>query len=224
MRCEPRTAVSAFRIASCVAPNFAKICCAASFFDFVAASNKCSVDTYSSLKASASLKACSNSACTACESCACCTPPPETLGSFSISFAASAATCSALMPIFSSTGGTIPSASRTSDASRCTGRISGLPCSEANSTDFCTASCAFNVNLSQRMAIVSPFQCPAFQPLRQKKKAEDGNYRLPLAKCLKNQAALACAASTCCRPTVTLICFSFASAFLARRIFSRPLS
>src|SRR5438046_3006659 len=57
------------------------------------------------------------------------------------------------MPIFSSTGGTIPSLSSSNPASKCSGRTSGLPCSDASSFARCTASCAFTVNLSQRMGI-----------------------------------------------------------------------
>src|ERR1700674_3191888 len=57
------------------------------------------------------------------------------------------------MPIFSSTGGTMPSRSSTRAASRCTGASSGLPCSEASSFARWTASCALTVNLSQRMAM-----------------------------------------------------------------------
>src|SRR5712692_4652057 len=60
------------------------------------------------------------------------------------------------MPIFSSTGGTMPSLSSTKAANRCTGSSSGLPCSEARSLARCTASCAFNVNLSQRIAMMTP--------------------------------------------------------------------
>src|SRR3981081_1090613 len=59
------------------------------------------------------------------------------------------------MPIFSSTGGTMPSRSSTRAASRCTGVSSGLPCSEASSFARWTASCALTVNLSQRMAMTS---------------------------------------------------------------------
>src|SRR5580658_2903778 len=59
------------------------------------------------------------------------------------------------MPIFSSTGATIPSRSSTSAASKCTGTSSELPCSEASSLARWTASCAFTVNLSQRIAINS---------------------------------------------------------------------
>src|SRR5882762_1601875 len=180
-RCVPRTVANAFRIASCVAPSPAKIFCAASFLIRVAANSKCSVETYSSLKASASLNACSNNFCAACESCACCTPPPETLGSRSISFCASAATCSAEIPIFSSTGGTIPSPSCTMAASRCTGNTSGLPFSEADSTPFCTASCAFNVNLSQRIAMlslhVSAFPVSRVPALTAKEKAAERRQR-----------------------------------------------
>src|SRR5579863_9737008 len=58
------------------------------------------------------------------------------------------------MPIFSSTGETIPSLSSSRAASRCTGSSSGLPCSEARSFARWTASCALTVNLSQRMGMV----------------------------------------------------------------------
>src|SRR5579864_8611421 len=57
------------------------------------------------------------------------------------------------MPIFSSTGGTIPSLSSSSAASRWMGRSSGLPCSEASSFARWTASCALTVNLSQRIGM-----------------------------------------------------------------------
>src|SRR6267378_976819 len=59
------------------------------------------------------------------------------------------------MPIFSSTGETMPSRSSTRAASRCAGASSGLPCSEASSFARWTASCALTVNLSQRMAMMS---------------------------------------------------------------------
>src|SRR5579872_35058 len=57
------------------------------------------------------------------------------------------------MPIFSSTGGTMPSLSSSSAASRWIGRSSGLPCSEASWFARWTASCALTVNLSQRMGM-----------------------------------------------------------------------
>src|SRR6185503_17112421 len=60
------------------------------------------------------------------------------------------------MPIFSSTGCTIPSLSSSSAASRWSGNSSGLPCSEARSLPRCTASCAFTVSFSQRIAIRTP--------------------------------------------------------------------
>src|SRR3977135_2260268 len=60
------------------------------------------------------------------------------------------------MPIFSRTGGTMPSLSSRSAASRWTGNSSGLPCSEASSFARWTASCALTVNLSQRIGMVIP--------------------------------------------------------------------
>src|ERR1700746_2537592 len=57
------------------------------------------------------------------------------------------------MPIFSRTGGTMPSLSSSRAASRWMGRSSGLPCSEASSFARWTASCAFTVNLSQRIGM-----------------------------------------------------------------------
>ncbi len=57
------------------------------------------------------------------------------------------------MPIFSNTGGTMPSLSSSSAASRWTGNSSGLPCSEASWLARWTASCALTVNLSQRMGM-----------------------------------------------------------------------
>src|SRR5579862_7058117 len=61
------------------------------------------------------------------------------------------------MPIFSSTGRIMPSLSSSSAASKCRGNSSGLPCSEASSLPRCTASCAFTVSFSQRIAIRTPF-------------------------------------------------------------------
>ena len=63
---------------------------AASRFSLVMASSMCSVETYSSLKLAASLKAFSSICEAASERCACVAPLPETLGSFSISRMASA--------------------------------------------------------------------------------------------------------------------------------------
>src|SRR5688572_18219476 len=51
----------------------------------------------------------------------------------------------------------MPSRSTARAASRCTGRISGLPLSVASELADCTASCAFSVNLSQRIAILYSF-------------------------------------------------------------------
>src|SRR5215469_6358389 len=60
------------------------------------------------------------------------------------------------MPIFSKIGGTMPSLSSNSAARKCSGNSSGLPCSEASWFARCTASCAFTVNLSQRIAMFTP--------------------------------------------------------------------
>src|SRR6476661_9909158 len=46
--------------------------------------------------------------------------------------------------------------SSSSAASRWSGNSSGLPCSEARSLPRCTASCAFTVSFSQRIAIRTP--------------------------------------------------------------------
>jgi hypothetical protein len=56
----PRTADSAFRIASCVAPNAFSAPCTAPLRSSASASSRCSVETYSSLKFSASRNACSS--------------------------------------------------------------------------------------------------------------------------------------------------------------------
>src|SRR5271166_4043298 len=63
------------------------------------------------------------------------------------------------MPIFSRTGATMPSLSSTSAASRWSGASSELPCSEASSFARWTASCAFTVNFSQRIAMIYPSGC-----------------------------------------------------------------
>src|SRR5581483_2934979 len=76
-------------------------------------------ETNSSLKRSASLKALSSTFEALAESCAWVAPPPDTLGKRSTSARASAAIASTLTPIFSSTGGTMPSRSSTSASNKC---------------------------------------------------------------------------------------------------------
>ncbi len=67
-----------------------RISCAASRFSLVIASSRCSVETYSSLKFAASLKASSSSFELASDRCAWVAPLPDTLGSLPISRMASA--------------------------------------------------------------------------------------------------------------------------------------
>src|SRR6185437_11822370 len=118
------------------------------------ANGKCSVETNSSLNLSASLKDWSSTFCMAAERLACMAPPPDTLGSRSMACITSASTRDGSAPSLVSTGAIMPSRSRTSAASRCTGNISGLPCCEATSLACWIASCDLMVNLSQRMAII----------------------------------------------------------------------
>ena len=151
----PRTLVSACRTEACVAPREASSSRAGSLFCSVRASRRCSVETYSSLKSAASLKARSRTFCIAFESPGCELEPP-TLGSLFNASLARERSCSVGTPTFCRTGTMMPSLSSSRAASMCMGVSSGLPCSSARLVAACTASCDLTVNLSQRIAIVSP--------------------------------------------------------------------
>src|ERR1700733_2438919 len=138
-----------------VAPSEASSSRAGSFFCSVKASSRCSVETYSSLKSAASLKARSSTFCIALDRPGCELAPP-TLGSLLSASFARASNCSVGTPTFCSTGTIMPSLSSSSAASMCNGVSSGLPCSSARLVAAWTASCDFTVNLSQRIAILLP--------------------------------------------------------------------
>ena len=153
MRCDPRTAVSAFRMASCVAPWRARISCAGSRFSCVAREQQvlgrdvlvlevvgffeCALQKLVRRGRQRGLRR---------------RRPKLWADARSLRRFRSSTACGP-MPIFSSTGGTMPSRSSSSAASKCSGSNSGLPCSDASSFARCTASCALTVNLSQRIAI-----------------------------------------------------------------------
>src|SRR5437016_10447550 len=68
-------------------------------------------------------------------------------------FMVSTSTLAGFTPSLESTDTTMPSRSSNSEANTCTGSNSGLPCCEARSFACWIASCAFTVNLSQRIAM-----------------------------------------------------------------------
>ena len=154
-RCVPRTPCRAFKMASCVAPNDASSNCAPSFFCTANASSRCSVETYSSLKFSASLKACSITFDNTADIFGCAFEP-LTLGSLLTASCAFMRTCAAGTSARSSSGIRMPSLSCSKADNKCSGSTSGLPFSSASELAACTASCDFTVNLSHRIAIYPP--------------------------------------------------------------------
>src|SRR6266436_2662052 len=145
-RCVPRTLVSACKIASCEAPWRFKSCPAGSRSAFAMARKRCSVETYSSLKLSASLKARSTTSFNALPMCCC--AKPWTFGSLPISFSISCASSSLRTPRRAKSGGTTPSACAASAASKCTGSICWFSWRAASSCAACTASWALTVIFS----------------------------------------------------------------------------
>ena len=150
-RWEPRTAESALRTASWVAPMAARASRVGSPLASVSASRRCSVEMYSSLKDSASLEARSRTLVRAFAM-----PgvlPPETLGSLEMAVLAPERSSCTRTPAPSSTGRTTPSRSSSRAASRCMGRTSGLPFSAAMDAAAWRASCDLTVSFSHLNAI-----------------------------------------------------------------------
>src|SRR5712664_3244338 len=121
------------------------------------ARKRCSVETYSSLKLAASLKARSRTSFNALPMCCC--AKPCTLGSLAISFSISCARSSPRIPRRAKSGGTTPSACAASAASKCTGSTCWFSCLAATSCAACTASCALTVILSN-LNIATSFPAP----------------------------------------------------------------
>src|SRR3990172_12748226 len=113
--------------------------------------SRCSVEQYSSLSLSASLHARSNIWLSRGEMYW--PPPPFTLGSFLSSSSTSRAMASGRAPSFASTGPTTPSCCWISASSRCSGSMAWWLCWSARDCAAWTASCAFTVSLSNRIAL-----------------------------------------------------------------------
>src|SRR6266481_2029255 len=122
------------------------------------ARNRCSVETYSSLKLSASLNACSNTSFSARPMC--CWANPCTFGNRPMWRSISWDSASLRTPRRARSGGTTPSACDTSAASKCSGSICWFSCCAATSSAACTASCALTVIFSNRN-ITTSFQATA---------------------------------------------------------------
>src|SRR5713101_5202138 len=147
-RCVPRTPVNACRIASWEAPWRFSNCPAGSRSRAAIARNRCSVDTYSSLKLSASLNERSSTSFRGRPMCCC--AKPCTFGKRPISRSISCVNPSVRIPSLDSNGGTTPSAWATSAASKWTGSICWFSWLAAISCALCTASWAFTVIFSNR--------------------------------------------------------------------------
>ena len=115
--------------------------------------NKCSVETYSSLKLSASLNARSSTSFSARPRC--CWAKPCTFGSRAISRSISSDSASPRTPRRARSGGTTPSACATRAASKCRGSICWFSWRAATSCAFCRASCALTVIFSNRNILTS---------------------------------------------------------------------
>src|SRR5437879_6637710 len=112
------------------------------------ARKRCSVETYSSLKPSASLKAPSSTSFNARP--ICCWAKPCTFGNRAISRSISCDSASLRTPKRASSGSTTPSACDTNAASKCTGSICWFSWRAATSGALCAASCALTVIVSNR--------------------------------------------------------------------------
>src|SRR5216684_298371 len=122
------------------------------------ARNRCSVETYSSLKLSASLNARSSTSFSAFP--ICCWAKPCTFGKRAISRSISCDSASLRTPRRASKGGTTPSACATSAASKWTGSICWFSWCAATSCALCTASWALTVIFSNRNIRTSSFAIP----------------------------------------------------------------
>ncbi len=143
-RCEPRTAARALRTASSLTP-FARRTREASFLPSLSMARKrCSVETYSSLSSSASLRAASRIWRRAGESVD--SPPPLTLGRRPSAASMSARILAAGAPILARMALTMFSSWARKLASRCSGRISWWPISSAKPWAFWMASWDMTVN------------------------------------------------------------------------------
>src|SRR5216683_2721926 len=112
------------------------------------AANRCSVDTYTSLKPSASLNERSSISFRGRPMCCC--AKPCTFGKRPISRSISCVNASLRIPSLDSSGGTTPSAWATSAASKWIGSICWFSWLAAISCPLCTASWAFTVIFSNR--------------------------------------------------------------------------
>src|SRR3990170_9167222 len=138
-------------MASAVAPWRLRIRPAAPSLSWLSPISRCSVEQYSSLSLSASLQARSRVSFSLGETYW--PPPPLTLGSFLSSSSTLRAMASGRAPSFASTGPTTPSCCWISASSRCSGSMAWWLCWSARDCAAWTASCAFTVSLSNRMAL-----------------------------------------------------------------------
>src|SRR5438093_4681707 len=115
--------------------------------------SRCSVETYSSLKRSASRSA--RSSVGRSRSPRYCPLPPRTFGILPSSASSCCRTVSARAPSLASTGPTTPSRCWSSATSRCSGSRAWWPCWSASPWAACSGSCALTVSLSNRIACLS---------------------------------------------------------------------
>ena len=180
------------------------------------ARNRCSVETYSSLKLSASLNAPSSTSFSARPMC--CWAKPCTFGKRPISRSISWDNASLGTPSRARSGGTTPSACVTKAASKWTGSICWFSWRAATSCALCTASWALTVIFSNRNMATSVLALslergagtPASPIIYRSRVTLDQHY-LPEA-----DAAIAGAA------TLTLICFGLASSRFGMFSVSTP--
>src|SRR5229473_2190746 len=140
-------------MASGVAPCCARRRPAAPSRSCASASRRCSVETYSSLRRSAS--ACARSSALRVRSPRYWPLPPVTVGSFASSARRACWIASRRAPSLASSGPTTPSGCSTSATRTCSGSSAWWPSRSASDCAACNPSCAFTVNLSSLM-LLSP--------------------------------------------------------------------